>query len=288
MNRRIKELKTRYKKYRKLNKNYRKTPVEPWAFIRVKNEIKTIKACLESIIPVIKKGVIGYHKLAENENDDGTEEYIIKFCNENSGYVLYKYENEVITADDDRYKELSKIPIKNRLDSYYNSVLEQIPKGEWIIKIDCDHVYDTEKIRRCMYLPKEDNDVISFARFNLHYDDKKLYVIKKDSFYDVGDHWLLKNNGLYFKFCSGIKNNKFYAWEQLVIPEGRKIYNTGLFNWHFPFIKSSRTILKKDLIEFSKFKVSLYDKLYYHIKKDMINQERIEEICKKFNKDTND
>lgn len=67
-------------RYRKLGKRYRDVPVEPWAFIRVKNEIKTIDACLESILPVIKKGVIGYHLLPEGEVDDGTEKYILDFC----------------------------------------------------------------------------------------------------------------------------------------------------------------------------------------------------------------
>lgn len=51
------------KKYRPLSKKYRENPVEPWAFIRVFNEITTIEECLNSIKPVIKKGVIGYHEL---------------------------------------------------------------------------------------------------------------------------------------------------------------------------------------------------------------------------------
>ncbi|MEH1738767.1 hypothetical protein V6948_01065 [Fusobacterium varium] len=50
-------------------------PVESWAFIKVRNEIGTIDSCLKSILPVIKKGVIGY-----KDCDDGTEEYILEFC----------------------------------------------------------------------------------------------------------------------------------------------------------------------------------------------------------------
>lgn len=50
-------------------------PIEPWAFIRAKNEIRTIEASLNSILPAIKKGVIGYH-----DCDDGTEEFILEFC----------------------------------------------------------------------------------------------------------------------------------------------------------------------------------------------------------------
>ncbi len=56
LNKKLRELKRRYKNYRRLNKKYRITPIEPWAFIRIKNEISTVQSCLESIIPVIKKG----------------------------------------------------------------------------------------------------------------------------------------------------------------------------------------------------------------------------------------
>ncbi|MDY2802123.1 MAG: hypothetical protein SOV59_12775 [Fusobacterium mortiferum] len=38
----INRLKRRLRKYRNINKKYRENPVEPWAFIRVKNEIKTV------------------------------------------------------------------------------------------------------------------------------------------------------------------------------------------------------------------------------------------------------
>lgn len=208
--------------YRKLGRFYREVPIEPWAFIRVKNEIKTVKSSLESILPVIKKGVIGYHKLSVNEKDDGTIEYLKKFCEKNKGYKLFEYNYEVIPANDKRYERLDKVPSEQRLDSYYNAVLENIPKDEWLIKIDCDHIYDTEKLKKIMYLPKSNKDVISFSRFNLHYSDNKLYVLKDDYIRDPVDHWLVYNNNLLFNFISGEKNGKFYAWEQLNLREKRK------------------------------------------------------------------
>lgn len=278
----INRLKRRLRKYRNINKKYRENPVEPWAFIRVKNEIKTVQACLESIIPVIKKGVIGYHKLSENEVDDGTEEYLKKFCKENPKYILFKYDFTVIPANDIRYEKLDNIPLENRLDSYYNAVLSKIPQNEWFIKIDCDHVYDTDKLKKLMYLPKKDTDIISYSRLNLHYEDGKLYVIKNPTLFDGGDSQLLKKENIYFDFFQGHKEGKFFAYEGIVIPKGRKFYNTDLFNWHFPFVKTSRDIEKEKLLEFNKVKFSLYDKLYYHIKKDMIDEERIMEICKNF------
>lgn len=266
--------------YRNIEKKQREIAVEPWAFIRVKNEIKTIEQCLNSISSVIKKGVIGYHILSEGEVDDGTEKFILEFCKKNKGYIAFKYEHEVIPADDKRYLNSFNIKKENRLDSFYNAVLEKIPQNEWLIKIDCDHIYDTEKLKKIMYLPKSNKDVISFSRFNLHYSDNKLYVLKDDYIRDPVDHWLVYNNNLLFNFISGEKNGKFYAWEQLNLREKRKkneikIYFTNLFNWHFPFIKNSRNIEKSKLIEFENFKFKWWEILIYHISKDMCDQEKI-------------
>lgn len=261
--------------YRKLGKIYRKDPVEPWAFIRVKNEIKTVKSSLESILPVIKKGVIGYHKLSIDEKDDGTIEYLKKFCRENKGYKLFEYKHEVIPANDKRYKTLNKVYAEQMLDSYYNAVLEMIPKGEWIIKIDCDQVYDTEKLRQSLYLPKNEDDVISLGRFNLHYDKGNLFYLKEDTLYDPGDHWILKNQDIHFEFRSGNKNGKFFAWELLVFEKKRKIYNTEVFIWHFPFMKNSRNISDEEIEKFEKFKLKWRDFIKFKLSKKMYNKERI-------------
>ena len=54
------------------------TFVEPWAFIRVKDERKTLLASLNSILPAIKKGVIAY-----NDCTDGSDVIIKDFCEKN-------------------------------------------------------------------------------------------------------------------------------------------------------------------------------------------------------------
>ena len=266
--------------YKNINKKYTRNPITPWAFIRVKNEIETIEQCLNSILPVIKKGVIGYHKLSDNEIDDGTEKFILEFCKNNRGYIPYKYEYEVIPANDKRYLNFKKVNKENRLDSFYNAVLQQIPKNEWIIKIDCDHIYDTEKLKKLMYLPQNIEEVILFSRFNLHYFNKELYVIRDDYLRNPGDHWLIYNNNLFFDFKIQEKNRKLYAWEQLNLKEKIKkkeikLYNTDLFNWHFPFIKSSRNIDESNLIEFDRFKFKWWEVFLYKISKDMYDKEKI-------------
>lgn len=65
--------------------------IEPYAFIRAHNEISTVKTCMESIQPVIKKGVIGIHPSIDGSPDDGTHDFLANFCRENPGYKLIHY-----------------------------------------------------------------------------------------------------------------------------------------------------------------------------------------------------
>lgn len=292
--RKIKIAVMRINSYRNIEKKYRKNPVDMYAFIRVKNEINTVQTCLESILPYISKGVIGYHKLSLGEVDDGTEEYIKEFCKKNKGFKLFKYNYEVYPANHEKYKKLESIPKENRLDTYYNAVLSEIPKGKWLVKIDCDHVYETEKLKNIAFLPKKESDIIKFSRMNLHFENNELFVIEKNSIYEPGDHWLLKNENIYFDYSTGYQPNydigdyqniRFYFYETLKFESFRKMYWTNLFNWHFPMIKNSRNFTymnKENLTRFSNYKFSIFQKIFYGISKDMINEKKILEICKKF------
>lgn len=196
-------------RYRKLGEKYRAVPVEPWAFIRVKNEIKTIDACLQSILPVIKKGVIGYHLLPKGEIDDGTEKYILDFCKKNPGFIPYKHPYIVYPPCDNKYRNLSSLEIENRIDSYSQAVLDLIPDEDWLIKIDCDHVYNTELLRQLMYLPKNDQDIITLPIFNLHWKNNRIYVIKNKGLSNNEDMWLLKKHNIKFYFVSGGYDSNF-------------------------------------------------------------------------------
>lgn len=57
------------------NSSNPKSPLNHWAYVRVKNEARTLRASLDSILPAIQRGVIGY-----NDCDDGSEEIILEFC----------------------------------------------------------------------------------------------------------------------------------------------------------------------------------------------------------------
>lgn len=257
-----------------IDKECTKIPIEPWAFIRVRNEIKTLDSCLKSILPVIKKGVIGY-----NDCDDGSEEYILNFCKKNKGFIPFKYPYTVYPSYHEAYKD-NNVRKENRLDTYSNKVLENIPKGEWIIKIDCDHVFNTEKLRRIMYLPKTNEDCIILSRIDLHIENEKIYI-HEDGLIETTDFWIVKNNNLHFKFHKGYKNGKFFAYEHLSL--GAKYYiHTELINYHFPYLKNYRSKLKKEeMIPLEEFLKN--ENIGKKIDLEMLDKERILSIYKKFN-----
>lgn len=227
-----------------INCRRNKVPIEPYAYIRVKNEIATIDACLSSILPVIKKGVIGY-----NDCDDGSEEYILEFCKKNSGFIPYKYPYEIFGFDDPRLFE-EKCDDRNKFYYYSNEVLKLIPKNEWIIKIDCDHIFDREKLENLMYLPMDNNDVVIITRLNLHCDGEKLYFIKYHPVLAEEDHWILYNNNIEFV---PMLYDKKYLVEYLDI-SSRKLIYSEVSNYHFPLIKKRRNSFNmNNLVEFDKF-----------------------------------
>lgn len=173
---------------------------------------------------------------------------------------------------------------EKKLPAYYNAVLEKIPKGEWLIKIDCDHVYDAEKLKKLFSLIKHPNDCVIISKLNLHYDGKNLFALKKGTFNEVKDHWIIKNEKLnfilakeYYRDEQG--NEKMNACEGLEV-KSRNLIFSDLTNWHFPFIKNSRNIEKEKLISLDEFK-KIYTK--NKITEDMLDENRILEICKKFN-----
>ena len=256
-------------------------PVEPWAFIRVKNEIVTIDVCLKSILPVIKKGVIGY-----NDCDDGTEEYILEFCKQNPGFIPFKYPYSVYPPSHEAYKEDGEE--EKKLPAYYNAVLSKIPKGEWLIKIDCDHVFDLEKLKKIFYLPKKDNDCVILSRLNLYYDseEKEIYTFKKNPYAESKDFWLIKNNNLKFVLSRWRhkENGKeeFRACEKLYV-KNRNLIFVELNNYHFPAMKNWRSYKtdKNELLTLDEYiKVA---PVGTKIDEKMLNKEKILKICKKFN-----
>lgn len=207
-----------------------KSSLSPWAYIRVKNEAIALRASLESILPAIQRGVIGY-----NDCTDGSEEIILEFCKQYPSFIPVKYPYEVQIKNPQSEK--------NKLYNYYNYIASFIPKNEWLIKIDVDHIYDAKKLYKSFYIPQKDNDIVSIARLNIAVENNKVYIVPH-YFVDVADHWLIKNNQLKweevlivedgFDWIEISKDNlyqydNFSSYEILCL-KGRNIYHTELTN----------------------------------------------------------
>lgn len=259
--------KYRYKRVRINEIKEKENPIEPWAFIRVKNEIRTIEASLNSILPVIKKGVIGY-----NDCTDGSEEFILEFCKRNKGFIACKYPYEVYPPSHEAYKKEGEE--ERKLAAYYNWVLSKIPKNEWIIKIDCDHIYDTKKLKKVLSIPQSSNDCVILSRLNLHYLNGKLYTFKNEKeLIESKDHWIINNHDLHFVNYSGFTSEgKYLACETLDI-KNRNLIVTDLINWHFPAIKKQREM--NDLERLNPFSEYLKKYPRYKITEDMLDEKRI-------------
>lgn len=249
-------------------------PVEPWAFIRVKDEIKTIEACLNSILPVIKKGVIGF-----NDCTDGSKEYILDFCKRNPGFIAFEYPYSVVPGSTENAEQL---PPEQRLDGYYNAVLAKIPQNEWIIKIDCDHVFDTEKLRRMCYLPQNTNDCVVLSRLNLHCDGE-LYIPKERAFCNAGDSWIVFNNHLKYRFKK-VDDDPYYKYYETLDLEGHNFIFTDCTNWHFPFLKAYRQGETDKFDVFKNYRNYLDRYALQKIPADMLDEDRIKNICMSFGK----
>lgn len=272
--------------YRPLQKPLRKKPIEIWAFIRAKNEIITIETSLNSILPTIQKGVIGYNKCPDEE-DDGTEQFILQFCKDHPGFIPCCYPYDVKPAHHEDYQS-GNVKEEHRLDTYYNAVFQHIPEGAWFMKIDCDHVFDTEKFQKLPYLIKEDKDIIALARMNFHYDGKELSIINIHTIVANGEWLLLKKENLIFRMqCGHQADGTFFAWERLErikgdLLDGYYLWYTDLFNWHFPFMKTSKHLEQKYFTNFDDFIITEKMKKEYHISEDMLDKNKILSFCYTF------
>lgn len=210
------------------------------------NEIVTVEACLKSIVPYIKRGVIGYHK----ELNDGTEEVIHRFCAEHKGFKPYYYPYDVYPSGSKAYAAYrntdppphlqpnlaNALPLTSCLDRYYQAVYEQIPLGAWLFKIDCDQIYDGRLLEMAISANLKKAKSLGWLTLNLHYDvfSDRFYLINLKTEFD---HWMLKRNARdFFKMYVDDR----CAYELLCSASLRKHILTDCITWHFPALKPSR------------------------------------------------
>lgn len=262
-----------------------KSPLNPWAFIRVKNEALTLRASLESILPAIQRGVIGY-----NDCTDGSEEIILQFCKQYPSFIPIKYPYEVQME-----KPQSE---ENKLYSYYNYIASFIPEDEWFIKIDGDHYYDAKKLYKSFYMASN-NTAVKFPRINFLILNNQIFIQNtgEDGFISGEDHLLIQRRNSIFVERMTSKQSQWidpkqtikelYS-EKQIIPKNIKILQAELLQWHFPALKHRRNNYQKylDVLTLEEFK-----KIHYRHRKvkkinyTLLNEKVIYEILHKFKLD---
>ncbi len=153
------------------------------AFLRVKDEIKTIEACLNSIDGVFDRIVI----IHSNEKDDGSVALMNEWCSKRKECEIHEYPHKVIPSHDKRYRQ--RVPYENTLAAYNNFGLQLFEPEEWVVKIDGDQVYLKNRLK----------EYVDFVRTKGE-DNVKYFFIGYNTF-----AW----NNYFVKFKAGPINGKF-------------------------------------------------------------------------------
>lgn len=206
------------------------SPRNPWAYIRVRNEAHTLRACLYSILPVIQRGVIGY-----NDCDDGSEEIILEFCEKFPSFIPVKYPYHV-----DIYNPEKEY---NKLYAYCNYVLSVIPKYQWLIKVDVDHIYEASKLFKSFYLIQKPYDMLIRSFINVCLIEQNILIDKNiTKTREQGDYIMLKNLSLHFaevrEAWNGLDDRIGYF--ETPKPHTNHLICSEVNNWHFPYQKEIR------------------------------------------------
>lgn len=135
------------------------------------------------------------------------------------------------------------------LHNYYNFALSFIPQKQWLIKIDCDHIYDAKKLYKSFYLAHKKYDVVQYDRVNFIVKNNEVRVLMGESSkYSIDgfmshylDHWLVCNDGFEFIPQFYDKNNKDSQIEGWTFKTHKFNIFAEINNYHFPYIKEKRT-----------------------------------------------
>ena len=246
-----------------------KSPLNPWAYVRVKNEAKTLRASLDSILPAIQRGVIGY-----NDCDDGSEEIILEFCKQYPSFIPVKYPYKVIIENPTKEE--------NKLYSYCNYVLSFIPKNEWFIKIDVDHIYDAKRLYKSFYILQKDN-VLFLNRIDLSIQNNQVFIhkIMNNFLHRARDQIIIKNKNVSFRERLITEGNKILSYEKLLAKKSH-YYRSELCHYHFPYVKTSRQHLAKNGIPLKEFLNSGDSSLGTEIDLKMLDEDYILSLYKRF------
>lgn len=275
----LRKLQIKLNNYQKIYSipHHPKSPLNPWAFIRVCDESQTLQQSLQSIVGAISRGIIVY-----NSCTDESEKIIKDFCSKNKGFKHVHFPYKIAQCKC-TYEEFQN---QKTLADYYNFALSFIPKGEWLIKIDADQIYDSNKLKESFKLIKSPRDIVHYFRINLHCFENRIYINKNIPISDPRDHWLILNHKLSFKnYIVNREKDRLYYWETLVMPFYHIWIDSPLSTWHFPLIKKRREELAKikNHILLSEYKNVIEHQYLKRIDSAMLDERRILSLLKKAN-----
>ena len=247
------------------------------AYLRVKDEIKTIEACLNSIDGVFDRIVI----IHSNEKDDGSVAFMQKWCAQRSECEIHEYPFAVIPSHDRQYVR-KQVSYENTLAAYNNFGLRLFEPEEWVVKIDADQVYIKKNLINFVQKVRQsvnDNEIYLMEGYNSLPWHGKLVLLKEYPIIGIyRDHFAIKRKNLDdFKQC------KF--WECYVLKNRlSRIYvpATDILWFHFKkevkkgILKIPNDNLKEDDVLFfneaeerlfnNEIRPLLKNSPYYHLK----------------------
>lgn len=133
------------------------------AFMRLKNEIKTLPANLDSIDGLFDKYVI----IHSPEPDDGSVAYAKAWCATRRNCHVVEYPHRVYPSLSKEYFE-GQVDPENSMAAYSTFGINQFSPEEWIINIDADQVY----IRSAL------SDLVRRIRTETSKNDNAFYCLK--------------------------------------------------------------------------------------------------------------
>lgn len=172
---------------------------------------------------------------------------------------------------------------QNKFYAYSNYVLSVIPKGEWVTKVDADHIYESQKLYKSFYLLQKPYDSMGWGILDFDIQDGKAYI-KNARIREDYDHVTAQSDMITFKEVfapwNGIDSKKGY-FEVLKHKRRYRRTYTELTQWHFPYFKDFRKSVSKNQ-KWIPPEEWHSDDIGVRIDHKMLDSGRILDLCKDF------
>ncbi|MFC3848397.1 hypothetical protein ACFOPX_07730 [Helicobacter baculiformis] len=161
-----------------------------------------------------------------------------------------------------------------------------IPKDEWVIKIDVDHIYDAKKFYKSFYDILHSYEALSCPRINFRVQGRQIYIQQSANLQMVfsGDQLCFCNTDVRFvPLPRGERLIEKLHFDRPVT----LVRDLELAQWHFPYVRTSRHAVADHLkwITLEEFKEHYANHIGIKIDPDMLDAERILAHYAKFNLD---